>query len=319
MLKIQFTPDDLARVRVSQAMDPMWELICSIQLLQVEAAKRPVGYESWVRRWRSGRQQPAIRNAAGVLATIAPQSSYFPDFLTPDCPDAGFEDGLETVLSTPVPRLRSEIGQLGVRQPWLQTMAQGDPATLRRFGEVVRGYYRAMIAPDRSLIESVLSAHRAKVMQTMMHGGVEAVLEELIPSARWSSPNLEAVYPVERTVDLGGRGLRLLPSFFCFKMPVMLADASLDPVLVYPVEHAFSEAGSGGIAELIGSTRAAVLGSIADGASTSQVAARVGISLATASHHTTILRQAGLISSTRQANSVVHSPSSLGYALLGGG
>ncbi|HEY9293573.1 MAG TPA: helix-turn-helix domain-containing protein [Microlunatus sp.] len=300
-------------------MDPMWELTGSIQLLQVEAAKRPVGYESWVRRWRSGREQPAIRNAAGVLATIAPQSAYFPDFLTPDQPASSFDQGVETVLSTPISRLRSEIGQLGARRPWLTSMAQGDPATLHRFGEVVRGYYRAMVAPDRSLIESVLSAHRNKLMKTMMHGGVEAVLDNLIPSTRWRSPYLEAVYPVERSVDLRGRGLRLVPSYFCFKMPVMLADDSLDPVLVYPVEHTVSEPGSGGIAELIGSTRAAVLGCITDGASTSQVAARVGISLATASHHTTILRQAGLINSTRRANSVVHSPSSLGFALLGSG
>ncbi|WP_168207573.1 ArsR/SmtB family transcription factor [Microlunatus elymi] len=297
----------------------MWELIGSVQLLQLNAAQRPVGYESWVRRWRVGRKQPAVRNAAGVLAAIAPRSAYFPDFLTPDQPTGGFEDEVDTVLSTPLPRLRSEIGQLDARRPWLSGMAKGDTTVLTRFGDVLRGYYRALVEPDRTAIETAIGTHRADVMQTMMQGGVEAVLDTLFAGGRWRSPWLESAYPVERTVELKGRGLLLVPSFFCFRMPVMLADDSLDPVLVYPIEHAVGEAGSDGIAELIGSTRAAVLSSIADGASTSEVAARVGISLATASHHTTILRQAGLVTSIRRANSVVHSPSSLGYALLGAG
>lgn len=306
------------RVRVADVMDPMWEVVGSVQLLQLDGGRRPSIFEPWVRRSRARLRHRATRSATEVLATVAPLNNYFPDFLTPDQPSGGLDRDLETVLSTPVARLGSEIGQLGASTPWLRQMADGNPDTLDRFGDVVRSYYQSMIEPDRGAIEGVLAANRASLMRRMMVGGTESVLDDLGPSMRWRSPYLECLYPVERTVQLHGRGLLLVPSFFCCRMPVMLADVHLSPVLVFPVDHPETDVGGSGIAELIGSTRAAVLSSVLDGASTSDVARRVGISLATASHHTAVLRGAGMITSTRRANRVVHAPSPLGLALLDG-
>ncbi|GAA3104618.1 ArsR/SmtB family transcription factor [Kribbella aluminosa] len=49
------------------------------------------------------------------------------------------------------------------------------------------------------------------------------------------------------------------------------------------------------LADLLGRTRAAVLRSLTHSATTTQLARRVGISLASTSDHTRILRAAGLI------------------------
>lgn len=318
MLRIKFTPNDLMRVRVADVMDPMWEIVGSVQMLQLDRVRRPAIFEPWVRRSMSRLRRRPVRSATEVMATIAPLNDYFPDFLTPDRPSGGLDRDLETVLGTSTTRLRSEIGKLGSSAPWLRQIAAGQPSTLDRFGEVIRTYYRAMIEPDRGTIDAVLAASRAALMRQMMSGGTEGVLDELGPSMRWRAPYLECRYPFERTVRLDGRGLLLVPSYFCCRMPVMLADEQLAPVLVLPVEHRRTELGGSGVAELIGSTRAAVLSALLDGASTSEVARRVGISLATASHHTTVLRGARLITSTRQANRVVHAPSSLGLAMLDG-
>lgn len=318
MLRIQFTPDDMMRVRVTDVMDPMWEVVGSVQMLQLDQGRRPPIFEPWIRRSRSRLRHRATRSATEVLATVAPLNDYFPDFLTPDQPSTGLDRDLETVLSTPKHRLREELGQLTTSAPWVKQLAAGHPASLHRFGDVVRRYFQTMIEPDRAAIEGVLAANRTNVLRRMMVGGTEAVLDDLGPSMRWRSPYLECRYPIDRTVRLGGRGLLLVPSYFCCRMPVMLADESLSPVLVYPVDHPETEVGGRGIAELIGSTRAAVLSSVLDGASTSDVAGRVGISLATASHHTSVLRGAGLITSTRRANRVIHAPSSLGLAMLDG-
>ncbi|WP_157683200.1 ArsR/SmtB family transcription factor [Microlunatus soli] len=303
---------------MTDVMDPMWEVVGSVQMLQLDRGRRPPIFEPWVRRSRSRLRHRPTRSATEVLATIAPLNDYFPDFLTPDAPSVGLDGDLETVLSTPKSRLSSEIGQLGGSAPWLKQLADGRPETLKRLGDVVRHYFSTMIEPDRASIEGVLAANRTKVLRRMMVGGTEAVLDDLGPSMRWRSPYLECRYPIDKTVELNGRGLLLVPSYFCCRMPVMLADPHLSPVLVYPVEHPETEVGGRGIAELIGSTRAAVLSSVLDGASTSDVASRVGISLATASHHTGVLRGAGLITSTRRANRVVHAPSSLGLAMLDG-
>ncbi|GHF15388.1 hypothetical protein GCM10014715_83320 [Streptomyces spiralis] len=49
-----------------------------------------------------------------------------------------------------------------------------------------------------------------------------------------------------------------------------------------------------------------------------QFADRVGISLPSASQHTTVLRHAGLLTTTRNGSAVLHTLSPLGEALLHG-
>jgi DNA-binding transcriptional ArsR family regulator len=125
----------------------------------------------------------------------------------------------------------------------------------------------------------------------------------------------------DQTIALGGRGLLLVPSYFCITHPVTLFDGSLPPVLVYPVTRAVQDVPSParpgrGLAQLIGARRATVLDAISAGATTSEVARRTGVSLAGASEHATILRNAGLITSQRDRNRMVHTLTPLGRALL---
>ncbi|WP_330262390.1 helix-turn-helix domain-containing protein [Streptomyces griseorubiginosus] len=67
---------------------------------------------------------------------------------------------------------------------------------------------------------------------------------------------------------------------------------------------------------LLGATRAAVLRASATGSTTTEAAHRVGVTPTTASHHTAVLRDAGLITSHRHANTVLHTLTPLGVALL---
>jgi DNA-binding transcriptional ArsR family regulator len=53
-----------------------------------------------------------------------------------------------------------------------------------------------------------------------------------------------------------------------------------------------------------------------DGCSTGEVARRLHISAAAASQHTTVLRNAGLLVSRRDRNSVLHTLTPLGRAML---
>lgn len=317
MLRIRFTAEDLARVRLSGVMDPMWEIVGSVQMLQTP---QPAPfYDRWLTRAKIRLQDPKTKTAARALASIAPLRSYFPDFLTPDRASRGLDEDIETVLRTPVRRLQSEIAELGKPTGWLAMMASGDPSAVGKFGDILRCYYQEMIAPEQPAVESQLAAHRGSVMQRLTESGTESMLSGLAPMIRWKPPYLEASYPHDRTIDLAGRGLQLVPSYFCTRRPVALADANLSPVLVYPVDHAVGGPGCDGLAALIGGTRSDVLKATLGGGSTSDVSERVGISVATASHHTSILRNAGLVSSARTAHRVVHRPTSLGLAMLAGG
>jgi 1-aminocyclopropane-1-carboxylate deaminase len=72
-------------------------------------------------------------------------------------------------------------------------------------------------------------------------------------------------------------------------------------------------------AALVGRNRAAVLRTIADGCSTTELADRVGISLAAASQHASVLRDAGLITTHRRGSAVLHVLTPLGAELLQAG
>jgi predicted transcriptional regulator len=73
------------------------------------------------------------------------------------------------------------------------------------------------------------------------------------------------------------------------------------------------------LAALVGRNRAAVLRTVADGCSTTELADRVGISLAAASQHASVLRDAGLITTHRQGSAVLHLLTPLGAELLRAG
>ncbi|GAA2605350.1 helix-turn-helix domain-containing protein [Streptomyces axinellae] len=57
---------------------------------------------------------------------------------------------------------------------------------------------------------------------------------------------------------------------------------------------------------------------IADGVTTGQLARRVGLSPASASEHTTVLRKAGLVATRRSGRTAHHSLTALGSELLFG-
>lgn len=318
MLRIQFTAEDLARVRVATRMDPLWEIIGSLHVLQ--APSRPLVYTDWVRLARRQLARHRTRSAARVLTTLAPRKVYFPDFLTPAEPPSDLEQEIDTVLSTPKVRIRHELGRLSRNHrlpPWTRPIAAGEPDALAGLGAVLTTWYGDAVALVAPYIETMLADERARRAQVLFDEGVDGLLSSLGPSVRWRPPVLEVSYPADRTLDLAGRGLLLVPSYFTWGRPVTLADHDLSPVLVYPVEHHVLLAqGGDGLEALLGPTRAAVLEAVGAGATTSDVARQVGIAPATASYHASILREAGLLTSSRDANRVLHSLTRLGPDLL---
>ncbi|GII75353.1 transcriptional regulator [Sphaerisporangium rufum] len=321
MLRIHFGFEDLARTRLAPGPDVMWELVLSLQLLQNrQGAVVFRGWRDHARRRLGGQ--------AGPLATLAPDSAYFPDFLTPPVRGGHLEESLDTVLSTPRRRLREELGVLARAQRlpgWCARLADGDLETTHRLARAFRAYHAAVIEPYWPAVQAHVAADRARRSHAVVNEGAEALLSDLGPSMRWRSPVLEADYPVDRDLHLDGRGLLLVPAFFCWRTPVTLVDPGLPPVLIYPVSHEITsgpdEPDTGSAAPrtlhaLIGGTRARVLGSIEDGCTTTELARRAGTSVPSASQHAATLRDAGLITTQRLGGQVLHSLAPLGDALL---
>jgi DNA-binding transcriptional ArsR family regulator len=200
--------------------------------------------------------------------------------------------------------------------------AASPPLGLRHVGEALAHYHDRALAPYMPRIRALVDADRAVRARALLDGGVEALLDTLRPALRWRPPVLEADYPVEQDLRLDGRGLLLVPSAFCDRTPITLLDPSLPPTVVYPVccgDRPDPEPADG-LAALIGSTRGEVLRHLgAAGASTSELARILDISVASASQHASVLRRSGLVVSRRAGNAVVHRITPLGTALLYGG
>ncbi|MFC8590454.1 ArsR/SmtB family transcription factor [Streptomyces atroolivaceus] len=333
MLRIHVSGVDLSRVRMATRPDAMWETILSFHRLRDRRGSTVFG------KWRK-ESRTRLNGEARLLSAVVPPRGYFPDFLTPSGggPEPfGLDAGMEALRDTPADRIRGELGLLAgngspARRPagghapaaLPETLAEGRTEPLGRLISTLRAYHRAAIEPYWPHIRASVEADRAVRGRALLDGGADELLATLPPMIRWRAPVLEADYPVDRELRLDGRGLLLQPSFFCRGTPVVYRDPALPPVLVYPVTHpgapASADPGTGPwLGRLVGHTRSAVLRSIGNGCTTSELARRTGVSLASASQHACVLREAGLVRTLRHGSSVLHTLTPLGAALIRGG
>ncbi|MCO1598712.1 winged helix-turn-helix domain-containing protein [Micromonospora sp. RHAY321] len=330
MLKIHFSGEDILRTRVAPAADPVWELVLSLHVLR--GGNRDPLTSNWRRTVSRELRQDAASDQLRLLFALSPPRGYFPDFLTPYASVDGFEAGLDAVRSTPTELLHRDLTVLAAETPLPSSaaaLARGDVSTLRHLAASMEQYQSLAISPYWTRIQSAVEADRTRRARALLDGGVEGLLTSLRPAMRWDGGVLEVRdYPHSRELHLDGRGLLLVPSFFCAGTPVALLDPALPPVLVYQVDRlgglvpadgttpAVSGAVRDSLAALLGRTRAAVLQASDDGCTTGEVARRLNISPAAASQHATVLRNAGLLVSHRDRNTVLHTLTPLGRAML---
>ncbi|MFJ3825552.1 helix-turn-helix domain-containing protein [Streptomyces nodosus] len=319
MLRFHFSAEDLARTRVAAAPHPLWEITASLHRFQTPAGRW--AYAHWYRTARERLREAGLESAVRqLLLPLFPRASYWPDFLTPLEGVSGLEAGLGAILATPPERVTAELATLARTRrvpPHLARLPErGARAELV---SVLRAYHRAVIEPHEEWMHESVHAERVRLGRHLLDGGTEGLLGGLGPAVRWHHPRLEiGAYPTRQDVRLEGRGLLLIPSYFCWKGPVSLADPALPPVLAYSVHHEPPRPapGSPSLEVLLGRARATVLRATAAGATTTEAAHRAGVTPATATYHTTALRDAGLITSHRHGNTVIHTLTLLGATMV---
>lgn len=317
-IRLHFTADDLTRTRIAPEPHPAWELVLSLH--KMRAARPQARYAPWRECSLPLLNHPAHRRHVALLSTLVPPRGNFPDFLTPASGEGGFAAVLEDVLSTPKQRLRQDMTVLpraNGRPAAADELADGTAAGVRCLGEALSWYHDAVLKPHWSAVRRSVGFDRGTRVHDVSEGGVERLLSRLPTLVRWESPVLEFPYPVERDIELDGRGLSLIPSYFCAANPVTFIDPSLPPVLVYPAEElCVPTEGLASLVALLGDTRARVLRAVCVPRSTTSVAEHVRTSAASASKHAAVLREAGLLTSTRTGHAVLHMVTPLGLSLL---
>ncbi|MDI3404184.1 transcriptional regulator [Streptomyces cavernicola] len=319
-LRIHFTADDLARTVVSASPDVMWELVNSLHILQ---SRRPAAvYGPWLRHVRARLTASDHRRVVRLLTTLVPPRGGFPDFLTPANPGR-FDASLDLVRSTPAGRLRQDLAQAFDHRAapmWVRRLADGDQPVQQELGHALAVYHDEFLAPHWPRVDQCVHGERARRSRDVLDGGVGQLLQSLELCGRWTAPTLTCSYPRDRDLHLKGRGITLIPSYFCTRFPVTFIDPELPPILVYPATHQSRPANTprAALSALLGRTRATVLCSLDTPCSTSELALRSGVSIPSASQHASTLRNAGLISSSRQRSAMLHTLTRLGRELAHG-
>lgn len=324
VLRIVFTREDLQRLRIHGDPDPMWELILSLH--HIQERNPATRYRDWHRQARDRiRAHDDARQVLGPLFTLVPREGSFPDFLTPAPSHVDVDAACEQIVCTRRDLLVPDLSAVfaGRRAPsWVRELATGDHGGLADVASMLRGAYDLLIRPHWPEISAGIAAERAERLRALSSDGIRGLFSGLPGVLGWDGEVLRVRYPYDRTFRLDGRGLTLVPSHFCWTNPVSLINPELPPLLVYPATAAGAVAPEAGTARritaLLGPNRADCLNSLVKPHSTSTLAARVGISISSASRQAMTLREAGLVVSERQGSAVVHRLSPLGAALLAG-
>ncbi|MFJ9742804.1 ArsR/SmtB family transcription factor [Streptomyces sp. NPDC101166] len=317
MLRIHFTEADLRQITVAPVPNALLEAALSVRYLRTGPTGM-VRSRPGLTQWRS-KIVRSLAPRAGVLLDLDPRQGGLLDFFfqlsTPT-----LHDGVERAAATPARELADEIAFLDSRARESEKLRELADGTTRGrqilAGDTLR-YFDSTLAPLWPQMQATAVADRALRAETLLRGGVDAMLATLVPTWHWQSPTWHIPSHCDPTdLYLGGHGLILIPSYFA--LGPMYGHRPGEPwTLTYPLHtdeqptHAADTLGP-----LLGRTRAAVLASLRRPATTTETADHVGISLPSASQHTTVLRKAGLITTTRTGTAVLHTLTPLGTALL---
>ena len=320
--RIHFSEDDLARIQVSPTMGPLAETVLAAALLRCPQQPRTV-----LSGWRGQvRVTPRMR----PLTALLPPGCHGVDLPTLTGEQATIELGLQALLDVPRGHL---LVEMEYTDQWhrLSALAWTMAEAGRRpeLAGATQAAYHELVQPFWPRIRACLHAEQVARRRTLAREGADRLLASLQGQRiRWRPPVLEILMPRNVEMELGGRGIALVPSVFVGKDPSLHEnpnDMDEMPRLVLPATDAggarlwATRRGGSALAALVGRNRAAVLQSIADGCTTTELASRVGISLAAASQHASVLRGAGLIVTRRQGGAVLHLLTPLGTELLRAG
>jgi len=317
MVRFVFSSDDLLRCRF--AISPLCEVVQAARGL---AGRHPSSSATWLEKRRSALADDEV----GALLSLIPERGYLPDFLTPPpaSPIANIEAELAAVRAAPEARVREEIAWVLAHR----SIAPDLTRILRRrqiattLADQLKVVWKTILEPEwlsiRNLLERDIT-HRARVM---VNDGLARALDDLSPSVSFRR---DVLYIRQRTValrHLEGAGLLLIPSVFIGSQPATMLDKPWPAALIYPARGAANlggtepvQPGPGELAALIGSTRAQILSTLSEPASTTDLARALNRSPGNIADHLAVLFQNGLVTRQRDRRKVLYAQTQLGQTL----
>lgn len=323
---LEFGPEDTARVRFT--ISPLFETTAAMRVV-LEPRHHPYHLP-----WLDSVRPDLDRLELWPLLVLSPSSGWTPDFLSPSPagPATDIAGQLAQVAATPPDEVAREVersltergGQAAPAAAW---HLLDDPAATRdRLTDLLQRCWELLIAPHWPRLHDLLEADVLYRTRLLGDYGLGRVLGDLHSRIRWTGQTMIIEWPgPARKVRLDGHGLLLIPSAFVWpKLAPFTETAPARKALAYPA-RGIAELWqpertrySAALARLVGPSRAALLESLAEPASTATLARRHQIAASTVSEHLAVLHGAGLISRRRHRHAVLYQQTPLGAGLAGG-
>lgn len=309
-IRIQLGGTELARVRF--AISPVYETVMALDVLRrpgVHAVHLP-----WA-RWA----RPRLAGLPGLdlLLALVSDDQIKPAFMMPP-PDARMPDldaELRRVRATPTVQVRESLELLTHRTGPMQSLYADPRRHLGPLTDSLRRCHELVVLPHWPRMVRLLEAdigHRAGVLAA---GGAETLFADLHSEVEWTDGEL-VVHPHRApqrpiSVVLGGNGLLLCPSVFCWPRVTAGVRTGAAGTLRYPARGVATlwearEPAPDAVAALIGRNRAALLAALAEPATTGDLARVLDVTPSAVSQHLGVLRAAGLVSTRREGRTVLH-------------
>ena len=304
------------------AVSPLWETQAAVQAMADDRARTYHG--PWLQRGRAA----ANRLDSAPLLAVLPRLGYVPDFLTPP-PAAGtpaVAEQLNQIRATDPAQVAGEIRRCidsrpdAASLPWLESFMADPEGARDRLAALLHDAWTALIEPDWARVRSLLDRDIAERSRMLATHGLRHCLSALHRKVRWTDDGVILPDGSDRTVNVGHRGLLLMPSAYLWPNVAAIVEEPWQPTIVYPADGIAElwapQVVPGALGRLLGRTRARVLATLDQPLSTTAVAGMNELSPAGASRHLLALRDAGLLTTTRHGHEVRYRRTDLGSMLL---
>ena len=329
MLRVEYGSAGVGRTRFVSS--PVTNLIVAFHLNQPDKKVRP-GMDRW---WQDARRHIPDK-ARPLLGLINACPHYLPALLAPEVPvesvwsRRSLDDELDALRAVSEDRIAVDLanfealGVVGKESRIVAELRDEGVSLIPDLVDAVQGLFKSCFEPDWPDLHRRIETEIAIRGRQMATAGPAAVLNSIHPNLCWHDDFLIYDSQTEWTQENpGGRGFVFEPMLLHRTAGIYATITPADTgqlVFCYPIlETAAVAAGSrpsDALSALLGAGRARALRAVGSGASTSELAARLGVKPSTASEHAAAIRAAGLIITVREGQSVRHMLTDLGSGLL---
>ncbi|MGC5329150.1 helix-turn-helix domain-containing protein [Micromonospora sp. DT62] len=323
MVTIEVGAEALGGIRL--AGSPLWETIGSLVLLGRHRDEVPWPYGAWARRCRI---DPEVMALAGSLASVSPP---LPSFLTPP-PRPGISDiaeELDRLRTVPPAEIEADAGELPAADPFVRQFAR-DPERCRdRYADLLQAHWETNLGEVWGAMRTLVEEEALTRGQCLVTDGPRRVLGTLHDRIRWQDDTtLTVAGGPEQAFTAVAEQMVIVPLTFGRHAAMFFVHDPRRVVIAYqvrgasvlslaqeprrPVEHPAGDP----LGLLIGHSRAALMRAVEVAASTTALAARLGLAASTVSQHLSTLMASGMVDRRRQGNRVLYQASPLGAALV---